>query len=253
MEEVQVPRSPTIPLSPVILNELVEKKEIAPKPLKKIRVLPWLIFFFMLFLACVMGYLVYIKWHTAEIAPDVYVEAGSTDLTLTIPTPVEKVIEVVEKEILFEEAPYRNEQARFQIEIPRGWEVDDTGGAGPIVVIVDPVATLASGSALLSIISVSMDAISEETFGEFISSARDGLKQIFKSYVIEEDKSMIVNERVFRILGGSYFVHGVKMRNRNALLYHEGRAYAISATAPEPVWIKKEMVLNASIFSFMNY
>jgi len=100
---------------------------------------------------------------------------------------------------------------------------------------------------------VSMDAITEEAFGEFVNSARDGLRQTFKSYVIEEDKSLTVNERVFHILGGSYSVHGVKMRNRNALLYHEGRAYAISATAPEPVWIKKEMVLNASIFSFINY
>lgn len=244
--------NPTLPLSPIVINELLDTKESSPTPPKKTRVVPWIILGLIISLIIVgIGTLVW-KYFQSQKQPDLILDIPSQSPPTTNPTPVGETTTLVTQDLLFETTPYTNDLAKFQISVPLGWEIDDSGNSGSIVVIVDPKVTLASGSALLTFVNVSTGKASGETLESYVHSARSGLISTFTNYIIEEDKDMTVNGNTYHLIGGSYFAHGLKIKNRNILLVYDNRGYAISATAPESAWAAKELLLNATIFSFKN-
>ena len=255
MEEPQHPKTPTLPLAPVVINEPVENKEKILTPPKKVRTLPWIILGLIISLILAgIGALIW-KWTQSAKQPDLIVNAPDTsNPSITpIPTPIGETTTFVTQDLLFEDKVYRNELARFEINVPLGWQIDDSGESGSILVIVDPKATIVSGNALLTFVNVSTGKASGETLESYVQSARDGLTKNFSQYVIKEDKDMTISGNTYHLIGGSYQVQGVTMKNRNLLLVFDNRGYAISATAPESVWPKKELLLNATIFSFKNF
>lgn len=221
---------------------------------KKIRIIPWIILGLLISLIVVFaGFLVW-KIIVTNIKPDIVLNAPNTIPVSSEKTPSKEDLLMLESpEIYFEEKPYINELARFQINVPLKWKVDDSGQSGSVVVLYDIKPTIASGSALLTTINVSTGKASGETLESYVNSGREGLVKSFDKYVIEEDKDILFNSRSYHLIGGSFQAHGVKMKNRNLLLVYDNRGYAISATAPESVWIKNELMLNATLFSFKNF
>lgn len=255
MEDPQQPKTPTLPPTPVVINELVENKEKVSTLPKKVGTLPWIILGLIISLILAgIGTLIW-KWTQSTKQPDLVINAPDTsNPSITpLPTPIGETTTFVTQDLLFEDKAYRNELARFQINVPLGWQIDDSGESGSILVIVDPKTTIASSSALLTFVNVSTGKASGETLDSYVQSARNGLVKNFNQYVIKEDKTMTISGNTYHLLGGSYQVQGVTMKNRNLLLVFDNRGYAISATAPESVWFKKELLLNATIFSFKNF
>jgi|GEM_PF-2255077 len=243
------------PLTPVVINDLINTKENVPTPPKKVRILPWIILGLVISLILAgIGTLIW-KLVQSTKQPDLIINAPDTsNPSITpIPTPLGETTTLITQDLLFEDKPYRNELARFLINVPLGWQIDDSGESGSILVIVDPKATIASGSALLTFVNVSTGKASGETLESYVQSARDGLIKSFSQYVIKEDKNMTISGNTYHLIGGSYQANGTTMKNRNLLLVFDNRGYAISATAPESVWSKKELLLNATIFSFKNF
>ena len=243
------------PLTPVVIKNLVNAKENTPTPPKKVRILPWIILG--LVISLVLAGIGTLVWKIIQLSnqPDLTISVPNTakPSATPIPTPVGETTTLIPQELLFEEKPYINELARFQINIPTNWEIDDSGESGSIVVLIDTRPTIASGSALLTFVNVSTGKASGETLDSYVNSAREGLVKTFTKYVIEEDKDMTISSNTYHLIGGSYQTHGVKMKNRNLLLVSNNRGYAISATAPESSWARNELLLNATLFSFKNF
>lgn len=254
MEEVTKTNiAPNLPLSPVVINELVGTKEKTPTPPKKVRLIPWIILG--LVISIIIAGLAMLVWSWIQTSkkPDLIIDTSPllTPETNLLPTPSGETKQLVSQDILFETKPYRNDLAGFEIKVPSGWEVDDSGKSGAIIVFLDPKITMASGSALVNSISVSTGA-SLRTLAEEVSDAKDGLQKQFTTYMFDEDKEMTISGNTYYLLSGTYTSHNTRMRNRNLIRVYNGRGYAISATAPESVWPKKELLINATIFSFKN-
>lgn len=243
------------PLTPVVVNELINTKENIPTPPQKVRVLPWIILGLVISLILVgAGTLVW-KWSQSKERPDIILNAPNSvepQNSLSV-VPTNETTSLILPDVLFEEKPYRNELAKFQINVPLGWKIDDSGKSSSVVVLIDPKATIASGSALLTYVNVSTSLATGGLLKDYVESARTGLVKAYENYVIEEDKDLQISGNTYHFIGGSYTAHNTKFSNRNLLLVFNNRGYAISATAPVSVWSKKELLLNATLFSFKNF
>lgn len=243
------------PLTTVVVNELINTKENVPTPPQKVRILPWIILGLVISLILVgAGTLVW-KLSQAKEQPDIILNVPNTtdpQKSLSV-VPTSNTTNLLPQEILFEEKPYRNELAKFQINVPLGWKIDDSGESSSIVVLIDPKATIASGSALLTFVNVSTSLATGGLLKDYVESARTGLVEAYENYVIEEDKDLQISGNTYHLIGGSYTAHNTKFINRNLLLVFNDRGYAVSATAPQSVWSKKELLLNATLFSFKNF
>jgi len=255
MEKVQKnTEAHTLPLNPTAINDLIDTKEKVPVIPKKVKILPYVIMG--LVISIVLAGIGMVVWKLVQSNknPDLVVNAPSAIHPSSTPAslPAEGTTQLLSQDLLFEANPYRNELAKFEIKVPQGWSIDESGQSGAIVVLLDPKVTMASGSALLTFVSVSTGA-SGDTLEDEVIKSKDGLQKLFTSYTFEEDKDMTLGGNTYHLLGGSYYTHGTKMRNRNLILMYNDRGYAISSTAPESVWPKKELLLNAAIFSFKNF
>ena len=241
------------PLTPGVIKDLVNTKENVPIPPKKVRILP--LVFLGLGISILIGGIGFLIWTLVQNSkkPDLIVNAPSVlyPSTTPIPTPSDGTVKLISQELLFDPEPYRNDLAEFEIKVPYRWSVDDSGQSGAIVVLIDPKTTPAKGSALLTFVNVTSGS-SGDTLEKEVVSAKLGLQKLFESYTFEEDKQMILGGNTYHLLGGTYLINGTKMRNRNLILVYNNRGYAISATAPDSIWSKKELLLNATMFSFKN-
>jgi hypothetical protein len=193
-----------------------------------------------------------------ESQPDLIVSAPeSVHVSVsTSPTPTltDQAVFTSVEDFIFEDKPYISEIDRFQINIPQGWQINNTGETGSALVLFDPKTTVINNTAILTYINVSVSKESGETLSGYVELARNGLKSAYKSYVIEDDRDLLRQKTVYHILSGSYEAEGgVKMKNRSILLVYNNRGYAISATTPETLWKNNELLLNATIFSFKNF
>lgn len=249
MEEVKQAEN-VLPLSPDVIGELVTAKETSPVPPIKTKYLPY--FVIGLFIALIILVAGLIVWNLIKNSqqPDLVITAP---ITLT-PTPISFTQDsslVLPQEAVFEPEPYRNLNAGFEIRVPFGWSIDDSGKSGAVVVLLDPRVTLATSSALVTFVSVTTGS-DEQTLDQVVQSSKDNLKRLFESYVFDEDKEIVISGIQCYLLGGTYTTHNTIMRNRNLILFHNQRGYAISATSPASVWSKREPILNATLFSFKN-
>ena len=251
MEEEKKEPQENISLAPEHVKDLVNTKASLPTPSPKTRVLPYILLGLGISILLVgIGFLIRYFILSGQ-KTDVYVDAPS-DINITVsPIPTGETTTLIPQEILFESNPYRNDIAGFEIKIPSGWTVDDSGTSGAIVVLIDPKVTMASSSALLTFVNVTTGN-PKATLADQVTSAKAGLQKQFTSYTFDEDKDMVVSGNTYHLLGGTYVTHDTKMRNRNLILIYNGRGYAISATAPDSIWPKKELLLNATLFSFRN-
>lgn len=251
MEEAKNDKSQTLSLVPDAISELVETKEQLPTPSKKFRVLPLIII--ILISASVLTGVAFIVWKLVQSskAPDLTVNAPLALSATPIPTPSSGAAPIINQDTLFEANPYTNTKEGFEINIPQGWSVDDSQKSGAVVVLIDPKATIASQSAYLTFVSVSTGM--PASLDEAVQTSKSGLQKLFSSYIIEEDKELTVGGFTYHLLGGSYMINDIKIRNRNLILIYNKKGYAISATAPDSVWSQNELLLNATIFSFRNF
>lgn len=250
MEEIQKETPKNIPISSDVVNEVVEPIESNPISPKKVRVLPWVILGLVISIVIAgTGTLVW-KLVLKNKEADLIVNAPSVVVLPTSnPTPTEETTTLVPQEVLFEPEPYRNELAGFEISVPLGWRIDDSGKSGAIVILINPKTTNASGSALLTFINVTSGE-SGTSLDEEIKSSKEDLTRLFTAYTIEEDKELLLGGNAYHLLGGSYIMHNTKMKNRNIITIFKDRGYAVSATSPESVWSTNELLLNACLFSF---
>jgi len=258
MEEPQtIKQSPPPTSFDPITSELVPSQTITPPTLQP-RQVPVLIWIFIgLLIAVIIIAAGYYLWKNQSTQTDtiVYVTAPTKETPTPSPSPTvlpDGTTIYVEPKILLDPKPYRNELAKFEINFPQGWQVDDSGNSGAVVIFVDPQTTVSSGSAILSFINVSTGMASGETLSGYIISARDMLQKTYPSYNLIEDKELLISGNTYHLLTGTYEIHGLTIKNRNLLLVFDHRGYSISATAPQSVWQKNEMLINASLFSFKN-
>jgi hypothetical protein len=237
---IQPPSLPPLnPLAPNITNEVGDPKEKTPIPSKKFHALFWIIIG--LVISAILIGIVVVVW---KLAP-----SGNTpDLVINAPEPSESV---VSQDVVFESQPYRNESAGFEISVPLGWKIDDSSGSGATVVISDPKVTVIKDHTLLTFVSVSTGQ-TRDTLENEVKKIKEGLQKAFDSYVISEDDQMVIDKNTYRLLDGSYTLNGNEIKNRNLILIFNKKGYAVSVTAPQSVWSKKESLLNALLFSFKN-
>jgi hypothetical protein len=225
-----------------------------PVPSSKASLLPWIVLGISLCLFFVSGGLLLWKIKNTVPEPDLIINAPTkvnpSLSSQNLPSPESSPTQI--QEFIFEKDPYQNSDLNFQIKIPQGWSVDDSGTTGSVVILVDPQTTTATGGAILTYINVSVSNASGETFTNYIKQAKDGLVSAHKSYIFEEDKEITRQGITYYLLGGNYPAYGVTMKNRNLLLTYKDRTYIISATAPESAWKIKELLFNATLFSFQN-
>ncbi len=254
MKAVQNTKEKTLSLAPDVINELVDNKESIPTPPKKVYALPLIVLG--LGISVVLAGVGFLIWSLIQNSkkPDLIIDAPSILFPSATPIPTSEngTVKLISQDILFESSTYRNELAGFEIKVPKNWSIDESGQSGAIVVLLDPKTTLASGSALVSFVNVTSGPSGDSLEIE-VANAKLGLRKLFESYTIEEDKQMTVNGKTYHLLGGTYQIKGTKMRNRNLILINNDRGYAISATSPDSVWPKKELLLNATLFSFKNF
>jgi hypothetical protein len=238
MEEIQNKIESIVPPTSIATNELKEETN----------QLPWILLGVAILLVIISGGL--LVWKITNKKPDLVIyapEKVSPSITPTL------TIEGTTQEFVFESKPYRSEKDNFQINVPQGWNVDSSENSGAAVILIDPNPVLASGSAIYTFINVAVSKPSGETLEGYVKQTREGLKNIYDSYVIEEDKILILRGVTYHLIGGSYMARGIKMKNRNILLLYNQRGYAIAATSPDSVWLKNELLLNATILSFKNF
>lgn len=253
MEEAQKITPSTLQGSPDVL---IEPVEVTPLVLKKGHKLPRFILGLSIFLVLVSGGLLIWKIKFSYVQqPDLIVKApeGESISLKVIPTPIEEISPEIPVGIIFENKPYRNDLEKFQINIPLGWQVDDSGSTGSVLVMSNPQTTTVGDKAMLTYVYVSAGKASGETLANYVLQAKEGLQTAYKNYLIEEDDSLLRQGIMYHVLGGSYLADGVKMKNRNIFLIFDNRGYAISATAPELSWASMELLLNATLFSFKNF
>jgi hypothetical protein len=254
MEGIKNISTSTIPNSIDVLNGPVD---ISRAPSSKRQGLPWTILGIAMLMTVVSGGLLVWKIIFGSVYPfpDLIVTApdGVFSSVRVIPTLAEGVNAVTSEELVFEDQPYRSEQEKFQISIPLGWQIDDSGSTGSVLVLSNPQTTIVGDKAILTYVYISVAKASGGTLNDYIFQAKDGLQTAYKGYLIEEDQELIRQGMTYYLLGGSYLAEGIKMKNRNVFLVYNNRGYAISAVAPESVWSKTELLLNATIFSFKNF
>lgn len=250
MEEIQKEAPKNIPTSSDVVNEIVEPIESNPISTKKVRVFPLIILGLVISLILVgIGTLVW-KSVTKKKEVDLVINAPLIVAQPSLnPTPTGETSSFVPQDNLFEPEPYRNELAGFEISVPLGWRIDDSGKSGALVVLINPKATVASGSALLTFINVT-SGVRGNSLDEEVESSKEGLTRLFTSYTIEEDKELSLGGNTYHLLGGSYIMNNTKMKNRNIITIFKDRGYAVSATSPESSWSTNELLLNACLFSF---
>ena len=252
MEEIPKPISPKLSLSPIVIGKLVETKEKTPTPPQKPRTILWIVLG--LIISCVLAGAGMIVRNIilSSQKPDISIDASFMITPPVTITPTGETTALVPQEILFADKPYTNQTAGFEIKVPAGWKIDDSGKSGAVVVLMDPKVMMASDSAFLTFINVTTGIPSSQSLADQVTSAKTGIQKQFSSYIFDEDQDMTINGNVYHLLGGTYFSHGTEMCNRNLILLHNNKGYAISATAPKSIWPQKELLLNASLFSFKN-
>jgi hypothetical protein len=254
MEEVIKTNSAGLPPSPEVIGDLVNTKESLPTPPQKVKIVPLIILGLAISGSLVgIGFLIR-HFILSRQQPDIVIDTSASlypSISITI-TPTGETTTLVPQKILFENKPYQNTTAGFEIKVPSGWQIDDSGKSGAVVVLIDPKVTMASNSALLTFINVTTGIPTGPNLSDQVAAAKIGLQKQFSNYTINEDQDLTVSGNTYHLLSGTYLSHGTLMRNRNLILIHNNRGYAISATAPDSVWPQNELLLNASLFSFEN-
>ncbi|HSV94758.1 MAG TPA: hypothetical protein VLH94_02150 [Spirochaetia bacterium] len=252
MEETQPTNLPN-PIPSSSIDNNIDVIQMTPEPPPKKRALPRIIIGVIIFsILAGIGFLVWNYTIKNNQNPDlVFIAPKSVRPTTPLPTLTDNA-DTDNQEIKFEPNPYRNETDNFQINIPFDWEVDDSSTSGPTVIFSNPQTTLASNSAILTYIHVSVSRPSGQTLTGYVNEAKNGLKTAYQSYVIDDDRELIRQGVTYHLLSGSYTAKGIKMKNRNLFLIYNDRGYVISATTPESSWAKLELLINATLFSFKN-
>lgn len=250
MEELQITQNQTAPISPVDTKNLAEPEESNPKVQGKTKIVPLILLG--LGISLVIAGLGYLAWTKLKpnSQPDLTIEAPGTKKPSTTPTPtIGETTTINTQDQLFEVNPYRNEDAGFEINVPTGWTVDDSGKSGAIVVLVNPKPLLANDSALLSHISVSVGS-TKNSLGVEVQKTKDGLQKVYKNYKITEDKEILQNGSNFNLLDGEFTAKENEFKNRILITINNNKGYAISAIMPASVWSANEILINATLFSF---
>lgn len=228
-----------------------DKKEILPVTPKKMRIVLWIILGMSILLVIVSIVLLVLK---VINEPDLIINAPEKIESLEpSPSSLKDSSNLVSQRVVFEEEPYRNEELKFEINVPLGWNIDDSGVSDTALVLVNPQTSLDKDNVILTLVSVDVSEYSDLSLDDYAVNTKEGLVNSFENYKIEEYKRVVIGGVNYYVIGGSYTLEGQKIRNRNALLVFNNRGYAISAASPEETWSKIEILLNATIFSFRNY
>ncbi len=145
---------------------------------------------------------------------------------------------------------YKNEKEGFQITPPSGWQLDETGKTGAIVIFLNPTTKTIGNINYATILTVEKRNVEESSLSDQIKSIKDKTSKDFPDFVFENDSLFYLKGQPYYLIGGNYVVGGVDMRRRSLITVNKGYGYAATASGPMVTWPDNESVISDAQFSF---
>lgn len=225
---------------------------------QKVSLKPLLFSFLITLVVCFLFYFGFKKWNGVNLLIDsgssiektlVLNEASSPNVETATQTDKGIVLMPTIKSELKQDV-YRDDELGFEINSPIGWYTDSTKKTGASVVFLNPSTEVINTNAFATFISVTVGETGGVLLSEQIKVTKKNILNDYPTYMIENDKEVVLGGRVYRLLEGYYYVKNVKIKNRSLITIYNQKGYAISATAPEISWDKSALAIDMSMNTF---
>lgn len=163
-----------------------------------------------------------------------------------VPTkPKPTVSPVVKPSSTLSSQVYTSSKEGFKIYPPQGWQVDESGLMGTLVIFTGPRKDQ---------FTVNINVTSESTqgldFSSYIAASKGNLPKLLTNYQLLEEKEVAVKGNRGYLLGGEFSAQGFQIRNLQLVVVSNGKAYIATATALSSQWDAYQEVFRSSLSTF---
>lgn len=149
-----------------------------------------------------------------------------------------------------ESQPYVHNKEGFKIRPPKGWTVNESGQLGTLVIFSDPSLDHQGKDPFRTNINITSEATQNMDLDKYIKANKEALGRFLQNYRSTEERTLTVNGRPIRLIGGT-FIQGIyKLRNQQMFLIRKGKAFIVTATTLESTWNKHKSTMEASLLTF---
>jgi len=149
---------------------------------------------------------------------------------------------------------YRNSRHNFEIKIPEGWNIDESGRLGTIVFFLNPTPDENSGElfyANINILSRSLQSVGVRNLEEYVNLDKEMLLKYKEEVIFISDTPIVIDDKYEgRILVLTFTHKGVLYKDKHLIVIRDGIAYVIAGTTFESDWLKYEETFERSFNSF---
>ena len=162
--------------------------------------------------------------------------------------PIEQVEEKCKFEDVLESTPYK--KRGFKICYPKKWSINESGLAGTTVVFLNPQADQERNIPFYANFNVLASPSRGFDLDAYINDAKPNLPKIFPNYTLVEDKRITINGKTAHVLGATYMIDVIKIRNSQSVIVERGNVYIVTATTFQSTWDKYKDLFETSTLTF---
>lgn len=145
---------------------------------------------------------------------------------------------------------YKNEKYGFKINAPKGWRVDESGLMGTHVIFFNNNTDYVGSIPFVANINVISESAKGLSLNDYIDNSKEVLLKILKNYKITEDKSVKINGAEAYLIGGTFVMDELHLRNSQLIVIKNDKAYVVTGTALESNWDKYKNLFESSLVTF---
>ena len=150
-----------------------------------------------------------------------------------------------------QQGPYVDTKAGFSIEMPTGWQINNSGAYGTLVIATNPQTDTSSGSstpfhANINIISQPVNGYSLKSI---VTSANQADSKSLQNYQTTGNTSITVDNLPAYIIGGTFTQGQNNIQNLQLIVVNKGQVYIVTGSALQSDWLTYKDEITSSLTS----
>ncbi len=172
----------------------------------------------------------------------------TTNAPASVASPVNTVANATPDPNL-ESKSYVNAKEGFTINAPKGWQADESGKFGSVVIFSNPKIDK-DVDAFDANINIVVESAQGLGLGDYVASGKQLVNKLFNNYTSTQDQKLTINGMDLEIIGGTYVKGALKLRNLQLIAVKNGKAYKVTATVLDSTFASYKSVVESSLLTF---